>query len=112
MEDHDRPVLDGQPTKPSLQLVAVPDPGEVVDGRTFDWQDPKVRRPTPVRTPLGIAGADEDAIRPRLEPLRIAKPRQLAPDLEERLLRRVFGEVGLAEDPLGDRVEPVAHGDG
>ena len=32
--------------------------------------------------------------------------------VEQRLLRRVLGEVDVAQDPVRHRVEPVARGDG
>ena len=50
---------------------------------------------------LGVAGVDEQAIRPGIEPLRVTESRQLLPDPNEGLLRGVLGEVSVAQDPVG-----------
>ena len=61
---------------------------------------------------FGVAGAHEEPVRPGVKARRVAKSRKVSPDAEQRLLRRILGEVGVAEDPLCHRVEPVAHGNG
>jgi hypothetical protein len=38
--------------------------------------------------------------------------RKVPPDGEQRLLRRVLGEAGVAQDPVRQAVEPVARGNG
>jgi hypothetical protein len=42
---------------------------------------------------------DDEAIEPRVEPLRFAKCRQVAPRPEQRLLGGVLGPVTVAQDP-------------
>jgi hypothetical protein len=61
---------------------------------------------------FGVAGAHEEPVRPGIEATRIAKLRKVPPDGEQRLLRRVLGNVDVAQDPERHRVESVAHGDG
>ena len=45
---------------------------------------------------------------PSVEPVRIVKTRQVAPGDDERLLQGVFRTIDVAEDPVRQRVEPVA----
>ena len=45
---------------------------------------------------------------PRVEPVRIAEPRQVTPGDHQRVLEGILGPVDIAEDPLRDREEPVA----
>ena len=71
--------------------------------RTRIWRAPGLR---PAR--LRVAGSDEESHRPGVEPIRIAEPRQLTPGDHQRLLHGVLGSVDVAEDPLGDREQPVA----
>ena len=52
---------------------------------------------------------------PRLEAVRFPQVRDPAPGEDEGVLQRVLGETGVAQDPMGDRVERVAdlvHQDG
>ena len=61
---------------------------------------------------LGVAGAHEDPVRPGVKVRRVAQSREVPPDAQQRLLRRVLGEVGVAQDPVRHRVEAISHGDG
>ena len=61
---------------------------------------------------LGVAGAHEEPVRPGVKARRVAELGKVPPDGEQRLLRRVLGEVDVAQDPVRHRVEAVAHGDG
>ena len=71
-----------------------------------------VRHPVPGPATLGVAGAHEEPVRPGVKARRVAELGQVPPDREQRLLRRVLGEIGVAQDPVRHRMEPVAHGDG
>ena len=71
--------------------------------RTRIWRDPGLRL-----TRLRVTGPNEESHRPGVEPIRIAEPRQLTPGDHQRLLHGVLGSVDIAEDPSGDRVQPVA----
>jgi hypothetical protein len=55
---------------------------------------------------------NSDPVRPGVEALRVAEMRKVPPDGEQRLLRRVLGEAGVARDPVRHAVEPVARGNG
>ena len=37
---------------------------------------------------------------------------EVPPDRQQRLLNRILGEIGIAQDPVRDRVESVADGNG
>jgi hypothetical protein len=45
---------------------------------------------------------------PRVEPIRIAESGQVVPGDHQRVLYGILGSVDIAEDPLGNRVEPVS----
>ncbi len=61
---------------------------------------------------LGVAGAHEEPVRPGLEAGRVAELRKVLPDGQQRLLRRILGEIDVAQDPVRHRVEPATDGDG
>ena len=52
------------------------------------------------------AEPDEQAVRPGVEPVWVAKGRQLLPDGDQRALGSVLGAVVVANDPLRGQVEP------
>src|SRR5215207_8827148 len=54
-----------------------------------------------------MACVHEEPVRPSLEATWIAELREVLPDREQRLLRRVLGEVLVAQDPARDREEPI-----
>jgi hypothetical protein len=51
---------------------------------------------------------DEEALEPRIEPVRIAEPSQVPPGDHQRILQGILGPIDVAEDPLGDGKEAVA----
>ena len=51
---------------------------------------------------LGPARADDDAVGPGVEPVRVAEGREVAPDRHEGLLDRILGGVRVAEDAARD----------
>jgi len=116
VQHEDRPLLDRKPAEGPLQFVTVGDGVGAVRGRRpIDGQDPDGRRPTASPLRFVVAGVDEDAVNPRLEPLGIPKLRDAAPGENEGVLQCVLGESRVAQDPEGDRVEDVAdlvHQDG
>ncbi len=57
---------------------------------------------------LANAGADDEAMEPGVEPVRIAESGQVTPGDHQRFLHGILGPVDVAEDPLRDREEPVA----
>jgi hypothetical protein len=70
------------------------------------------RRPFACSAGLCVAGAYEKPIRPGLKACRVAQLRKVPPDAQQRLLRRVFGEVEVAKDPMRYCVEPATDGHG
>jgi hypothetical protein len=46
-------------------------------------------------------------MKPRVEALRLAECRQVAPGEEQRLLRRILRAMWIAKDPVGDGVAAV-----
>ena len=113
MEDHHRAMVDGQPPEAALQLVAIDDRAEALSiRRLINRQKKEVRRPAARSASLGVAGTHEEPVRPGIEAGRVAKLRKVPPDGQQRLLRRILGKVGVAQDPVRHRVETVADGDG
>ena len=45
---------------------------------------------------------------PGVEAIRVPQVRELAPRHDEGVLQRVLGEPRVAQDPEGDRVQPIA----
>jgi hypothetical protein len=58
------------------------------------------------------AEVPEEPIRPGVEARRVAKLREITPDGEQRLLRRVLGELDVAQNPVRHRMEPIARRNG
>ena len=112
VEDHHGPMVDGEPPEAALELVAIDDRTQALRHRRLvGRQEADVRRPAAGPASLGVAGAHEEPVRPGIEASRVAELRKVLPDGEQRLLRRVLGEVEVAQDPVRDRVESVADGD-
>jgi hypothetical protein len=100
VQDHHRSVVEGEAAKAALELVAVDDRGQPIGpGRLVSRQESKVRCPATLLASLRIAGAKEDAIRPSLEAGRVAELRKVLPDAQQRVLRRVLGEIDVTQDP-------------
>ena len=57
---------------------------------------------------LRDAGADDEAVQPGVEAVRIAEPRQVAPGDHQRVLEGILGPIDIPEDPLRDREEAIA----
>ena len=113
VEHHDGAVLHGKSSEGALELVPIVDVAQRV-GRVRWVEHHQARSSrTPGSSPLSLAVAlpDEDPVRPGLEAGRVAELRKVAPDAQQRLLRRILGEVDVAQDPVRDGEEPVAHAD-
>ena len=111
MEHEDRPLVGRQPAEPTFEQVPVGDGEQFVGcGRSIDRQHPKVRGPATLARRLGDADVDEEALEPRIEAVRIAEAPQVTPGDHQRVLEGILGPIDVAEDPLGDREEPVAPG--
>jgi hypothetical protein len=98
--------------KPALELVAIGDRVDAVSlDPVIDRQDMEVWRPAARPAGLRVASPEEQPVRPGIEAGRVAELRQVTPDAEERLLAGVLGEVRVAQDPVGDRVQSITHVD-
>jgi hypothetical protein len=98
---------DGQTPEASLELVAIRDDTHVVAGERLGLRRHAGRGQPPVALPrLRVAGMDERPVFPGVESRTVAQVRQVAPDPEHRLLRGVLGLVGIAQDRVGDPMEP------
>ena len=69
-------------------------------------QEPQIRCPATLLPTLGVAGTNEESVRPRIEAIRVAELREVSPG-QQRLLRRVLGEVEVAQDPARHGQEPI-----
>jgi hypothetical protein len=108
MQDDDGPMLGREGPEGSLQGIAVVDGhGLVPCRRPVDRQRPDVGAPPAVPPELLVAGIDHEAMKPDLEALGVAEPRELAPGEEDRLLDGVLGPLPIAQDPMGDGVAAV-----
>jgi hypothetical protein len=95
----------------TLELVAIDDLARAIDHHRFvNRQQPDVRRPAAGLPALGVAGAHEEPIRPGLEAGRVTKLGKVLPDAEQRLLRRVLGQIDVAQNSMRHRQEPIRDG--
>ncbi len=67
----------------------------------------EVGRPATFLSSLGVAGAHEEPVRPGLKAGRVAELRKVPPDAQQRLLRRILGEVEVAQDPARHGKVPI-----
>ena len=105
-------MVDGQAPEPSLELVPIVDRAQsLARHRLVGVDQVEVRRPAALPPALGVAGAHDEPVRPGLEAGRVAELRKVSPDGEQRLLRRVLGEIDVAQDPVRDGVQPATDGD-
>jgi len=109
MQDEDRPLFGRKASETPFELISIGDPEEVVGcRRSVDRQDPQVGHATALARRLGDADMHEQAMQPRVEPVRIAESSQIAPGDHQCVLEGILGSVDIAQDPLGHREQPVA----
>ena len=102
-------MLDRQPRERPIDGVAFDHRQHAVRAdRPVEGQDADVRGPRAPTPGLGVARVDEEATQPGLEAGRVAEGGQAPPGRDEGALQGILGEVGVAQDPRGDRVHPVA----
>jgi hypothetical protein len=108
MKDDDHSVVGAQALEASLQLIAIGDRyGWIGNGVAVNGQESNEdTQPLHVAT-LAVARTNNQPIRPRLPPIRVAKHRQIAPRLQERLLRGIPRGVWIAKDSKGNAVQPI-----
>ena len=59
---------------------------------------------------LRDADIDEQPLGPRVESVRIAEVREVTPGDHQRVLEGILGPIDIAEDPVGQREQPMAAG--
>jgi hypothetical protein len=102
-------MVDRQPSEAALELVPIVDLAQGVWRRcVVVVQNGQVWIPDTAPASLVVAGVDEEAVRPGLKAGRVAERGKVLPDREQRLLGRVLGQIHIAQDPMRDRVQPVA----
>jgi hypothetical protein len=108
MHDEDRPLIGRESKEAPLELIPICY-GEQVVGPCWSLQrqDPEIRDAVTLATGLCETDIDEDALEPRIEAVRIAEAAKVTPGDDERVLESVLGPIDVAEDPLGDREQPV-----
>ena len=100
-QDEDRPVIDRDAAEAALQLVPIDDGRHVVGGcRLVERSEADIREPSTMPTALRVARLHEQSVGPRLEAGRITQAGKVAPELDEGLLGRILGELGVVQDPL------------
>ena len=107
MGDDDRPHPGIEPTKRSVDLIAIDDERSAVGDRLIGRRrELDLDDATAAPSKKGQTGPDGDPVDPRVEPLGIAQPREVLPRVDERLLDRVSRELGVPEDQASRRVQP------
>jgi hypothetical protein len=75
--------------------------GYGVDRRELDLDRAPATAPTEIETRV-----DAQSLQPGADAIRIAKPGQIAPGTDQALLDRILGQVRVAKDQPGGRVQP------
>ena len=71
-----------------------------MERRELDLEDPTPSSPGEIETRI-----HDESVQPGIEPVRVAKPAQVRPCPDRRLLDRVARELGVPEDQSGGRVQ-------
>jgi len=111
MSKHEeRSLLGRQTPEAALQLVAVADTEIAVFGHgDVKWKRLDVHGDAsalPGR--LVDTGAHDDAMQPGVEAVGVSETGQVTPGDDQRFLHSILSSLDIAEDPLRDRVEPIA----
>jgi hypothetical protein len=105
----DRSVLRRQPADHPVHVVPIRHvDGEVAFGRGLDDQLPHPWRTSGGASRLCVAGPHEQAMKPRLEPIRVAQLGKIAPGDEECLLDGILRPLDVADDAERNRVAAIA----
>ena len=107
-QDEDRPLIGRQVTEAALELIPLGDGALAIrrgHGLASDTDLGEVPRPVPLRG--SVAGVDEQAMQPAIEPIRIAQGPEIAPRQEQRILDGVRGQILVAQDQSSGGVEPA-----
>lgn len=107
-QDDDRPVLDAETPERKIELVPSDDSRCLIgDTVPAAGKQPKVAAMTSFATRFGVAGIHKEPMGPGLEPIGIPEAREMAPRVEQCLLRGVLGEVRVTQDPARHGVQGV-----
>src|SRR4029079_12368151 len=97
VKHHERAMFKGKPAEAALELVAIDDLAQaLLHRRLVSRQEAEVRRRTAGPAALGVTGTHEEPVRPGVKARRVAEIGEVPPDVEQRLLRRILGEVDVA----------------
>jgi hypothetical protein len=110
-QDQRRALRDGEFEERSFELVAIDQLAErIVCASVLDLEAKDLDGPPGPPPRLIRAGADEEAMQPRVEPFGIAERAQVAPGSDESFLDGVLRGISVAKDPPRDRVQAVVCG--
>ena len=108
VKHHYRAMVNRETAKAALELIAIDYESKVVrPHRLVSRQEAEIGCPAALLFRLGVAGANEEAIRPGVEARGVAKLRKVLPDAQQRLLRRILGKVEVAQDPARHGQVPI-----
>jgi hypothetical protein len=105
-----RTVLDAEGLERAADLIALTDPGHVVNGIRLIGRIERDLDAPPRLANVISASMNEEPVKPGFEPIPVAKAANVAPGADERVLDRVVGSISVAQDPYRDRVEAMIGG--
>ena len=106
-EHQDRTLLRLQPLERAIHDVAIDDAHELV-GRDLILEPEDLHAvATPLATSMLDAHVGEHALKPEVEPVRIAEVRQVAPGDHQRVLQGILGPVDVVQDPPRDGEQAI-----
>jgi hypothetical protein len=107
-QDQRRALLHGECEKGSFELVAIDELAELIDRRrVIDRQDRDLDRAPLAAPDVVLAGVDEEAMEPGVEPIGVAQTPKIAPGPDQGVLDGILCGIPVAEDPPRDRVQAV-----
>jgi hypothetical protein len=110
-QDEGSPLLNWQLEERALELVTIGHLTEaVLRYGLVQGPDRDLHWPPSSAAYLVLARVDEESMEPGVEPVSVAKPAQVAPRSDERVLDGVLRSILIAKDPSRDRVKAVICG--
>jgi hypothetical protein len=107
-EQEDRALVGGQSPEPTLEFVPIGERQHVVrSSGLVDRENPEVGRSAPLARGMIDAFVDDEAMEPRVEPVRIAEPAQITPGDHQRVLQGILGPIDVTKNPMRQREQAI-----
>ena len=107
-KDENRALVRLEPAESAIHDVAIDHACELIARDVIiEVQHFELGVPAPVSTRVLDAHVREHALKPEVEPVRIAEVRQVTPGDHQCVLQGILGPVDIAKNPSGDREQAI-----